>query len=82
MAALLHREIRKSGLTLKGAVNHFLRLGLVAAKQPSGKPFVVRPRALGLPAGLSYDNVGELLEKTESLGKEPGQKSGRSIRIR
>jgi hypothetical protein len=65
VASLLSREIKKSGLTFKGAVNHYLRMGLMAAKQPAGKPFIVKPRSLGLPAGLSYDNVGELLEKIE-----------------
>lgn len=33
--------------------------------KPSRKRFVVHPRPLGLPAGLSYDNVEELLEALE-----------------
>ena len=65
VANLLHREIRRSGSSLKAAVNHYLRLGLMAPKQPNRKSFVVTPRKLGLPSGMSYDNVGELLESLE-----------------
>lgn len=62
---LLTKEMRRSGASFKAAVNHFLRLGLVASKKPSRKPFVVVPRKLGLPPGLSYDNVEQLLETVE-----------------
>ena len=65
IANLLNKEIRRSGVSFKGAVNHYLRLGLMAAKQPVRKKFVVKPRAMGLPPGLSYDNIGELLEAIE-----------------
>jgi hypothetical protein len=65
VANLLNKEIRRSGTSLKAAVNHFLRLGLMASKQENRKPFVVTPRKLGLPPGLSYDNVEELLEAIE-----------------
>jgi len=37
----------------------------MAAKQPVQKKFVVKPRAMGLPPGLSYDNIGELLNAIE-----------------
>ena len=37
----------------------------MAAKQPARKKFVVKPLAMGLPPGLSYDNVGELIEALE-----------------
>jgi len=46
-------------------VNHFLRLGLTAAKHPPGKPFTVTPHKMGLPQGLSYDNVAELMDSLE-----------------
>lgn len=60
------REVRKNGKSFKEAVNHYLRLGLSAPPQPkSAKPFVVRARPLGLPPGLSYDNVEELIEQLE-----------------
>jgi hypothetical protein len=65
IANLLNKEIRRSGVSFKEAVNHYLRLGLMAAKQPVRKKFVVKPRAMGLPPGLSYDNIGELLEAIE-----------------
>lgn len=65
IAHMLTREIRRSGVSFKEGVNQYLRLGLLAAKQPSGKPLTVTPRALGLPLGLSYDNVEELLESIE-----------------
>jgi hypothetical protein len=37
----------------------------MAAKQPVRKKFVVKPSAMGLPPGLSYDNIGELLDAIE-----------------
>lgn len=65
IATLLKQEMRRSGISFKEAVNHYLRLGLMAAKQPAGKKFVVKPLAMGLPPGLSYDNVEELIEVLE-----------------
>ncbi len=65
VARLLQKESRRSGASFKEVVNHFLRLGLMAGKRPSTKPFLVTPRKLGLPPGLSYDNVEELLEAVE-----------------
>jgi len=65
VAKQLRREIRRSGASLKAAVNHFLRLGLMAAGKPQRKQFVVHPRPLGLPKGMNYDNVEELIEALE-----------------
>lgn len=65
VAKLLRSEMRRTGSSLKAAVNHFLRLGLMTSGKPSRKRFVVHHRPLGLPAGLSYDNVEELLEALE-----------------
>jgi hypothetical protein len=62
VASLLNKEARKSGESFKQAVNRFLRLGLVAAKRPSRKPFVVKPINLGLP---HFEKVEELLEHLE-----------------
>ena len=36
-------------------------------KKSPHKPFVVKPRAMGLPPGMSYDNIGELLEWLDRL---------------
>jgi hypothetical protein len=62
IAALLKKEVRKSGQPFKQIVNRFLRLGLTAPKQPLRKPFKVKPWNLHPPAGLSFDNVHELLD--------------------
>ena len=65
VSSLLQKEIRKSGSSFKEAVNHYIRLGLMASKQKPPKRFVVKPMDLGLPPGLSYDNVAELLDAIE-----------------
>ena len=65
VASLLRQEMRRSGSSLKGAVNHLLRLGLMSAGKQRNKPFVVTPRKPGLPPGLSYDSVADLLENLE-----------------
>ncbi len=65
VARLLNKETKRAGLSFKEAVNHYLRLGLMAAKAPARKPFKVVPLDLGLPPGLNYDNIGELLETLE-----------------
>jgi hypothetical protein len=65
VARLLDKESRRSGSSFKEVVNHFLRLGLMASKRPAREPFVVAPRKLGLPSGLTYDNVEQLLETLE-----------------
>ena len=65
VARLLDKESRRSGTPFKQVVNHFLRLGLMASKQPHSKPFVVAPRNLGLPPSLNYDNVAQLLDELE-----------------
>jgi hypothetical protein len=62
VAALLKREVRKSGEPFKQLVNRYLRLGLTARKQPPRQPFKVTPINLGLPP---YTKVEEMLEKLE-----------------
>ena len=66
VAKSLKREMRRSGTSsLKVAVNHFLRLGLMFSGKRERKPFVVHPRPMGLPAGLNYDSVEDLIEALE-----------------
>lgn len=66
LAALLEREAKKSGMTFEDAVNHFLRQGMKQPPQKTAlKPFVVKSKPLGLPPGLSYDCIGQLLEDLE-----------------
>jgi hypothetical protein len=61
VAALLNKEVRKTGEPFKQVVNRCLRLGLTT-KQPPRKRFKVTPINLGLP---DFDKVEELLEYLE-----------------
>jgi len=64
--AKLQAEMRQSGHSFKGTVNHFLRLGLNSKRPVSHpKPFRVQARDLELPPGFQLDNIGELLEQLE-----------------
>jgi len=65
VAGFLAKEVRRTGVSFKEAVNHYLRLGLMVSRQKN-KPFTVSARPLGLPPGLSYDNIAELLETLEA----------------
>lgn len=66
LAAKLKAEMRRSGKSMKEVVNDFLRRGLNARQQlRSPEPFKVRARKMKLREGLSYENVGELLEQIE-----------------
>lgn len=62
VAALLNREMRKTGEPFKQVLNRIVRLGFVAAKQPPRKPFKVKPFDLGVP---HFEKVQELLEYLE-----------------
>ena len=65
IAVLLKKEMRRSGEPLKQTVNRCLRTALTAAAPVQPKPFKVRARAMGLPQGMSYENIGELLDQIE-----------------
>ena len=65
VASLLAKEVRRSGVSFKAAVNQFLRLGLMRTGQSAARPFLVAARPLGLPPGASYDHIAELLEEIE-----------------
>ncbi len=67
VARLLEKEARRSGASFKEVVNRLLRLGLMASRGPTPKRFIVTPRKMGLPPGLSYDNVEQLLEAIEGV---------------
>jgi hypothetical protein len=62
VAILLNKEVRRSGESFKQVVNRFLRAGLKATKQPTRKPFRVKPFDLDLPP---FEKVEELLEYLE-----------------
>jgi len=62
----LETEMRKSGKSFKETVNETLRVGLLSRqKSIVSKPFKVRPKAMGLKPGYSYDKVWELIEQVE-----------------
>lgn len=66
IAALVEAEMKRSGKPYKTVINDLLRLGLVQKRQRQAqRHFRVKPRAMGLRAGQSYDNVAVLLEELE-----------------
>jgi len=68
VAARLQAEARRSGRPLKVVVNEHLRAALAHRKALKAlPPFRVEPRNMGGgPApGLSYDNVGALVDEIE-----------------
>jgi hypothetical protein len=66
VTAKLKEQVRKSGKPFKEVVNRFLRMGLNTPEHSRPRRrFVVKARPLGLPPGLSYDNIEDLLEQLE-----------------
>jgi len=65
IAKQLEQEMRRSGKPFKQVVNKTLRLGLAAGKQPTRKPFKVKPWNLEPPPGQSFDKVEQLIEFLE-----------------
>ena len=50
----------------KEVINEALRIGLnEILAPPAAKPYKTKPHAMGLRAGLSYDNIAELIAATE-----------------
>jgi hypothetical protein len=71
VAARLQAEARRSGRPFKVVVNEHLRAALSQRKSAKSAPtFRVAPRALGGPQpGLTYDDVGALLDHVEGAGR-------------
>ncbi|MPZ31726.1 MAG: DUF2191 domain-containing protein [Rhodospirillales bacterium] len=67
VAAKLKAEARRTGRPFRDTVNETLRRGLATRRVGSAQlPFKVATRDLGdLRAGLSLDNIGELIEQVE-----------------
>lgn len=66
IAVLIEQERRRSGDSFKSTVNGLLRRGLTAERNPQPrKRFVIKPRKMGLPPGLSYDSIPDLLGAIE-----------------
>ena len=62
----IREEMRKSGKSFKETVNEYLRRGLNARQEMAKlEPFRIQPRMLGCRSGLSYENIGDLLEQLE-----------------
>jgi hypothetical protein len=66
VAAKARKGAARLGKPFKEVINSALRIGLDhILKPPSAKPYQTKARPLGLRQGLSYDNIGELLARTE-----------------
>lgn len=67
VAEAVDRELRRRPKsTYKQVVNDLLRAGLHARREARRLPkFEVRARRMGLRRGLSYDDIGGLLEELE-----------------
>jgi ribbon-helix-helix CopG family protein len=67
VAARLQAEARRTGRPFKSVVNESLRIALAqSAAVRKQKPFKIMPRSMGGPiAGVSYDNIGVLIEELE-----------------
>jgi hypothetical protein len=63
VAVLVKEEMRKTGKSMKETVNSLIKRGITAPTER--KRFVVKPFDGGLPPGLSYDKISELLEAIE-----------------
>jgi integrase len=66
IARLVEQEQRRTGDSFKGTINRLLRFGLMNSREKAAnKPFEITPRPMGLPPGLSYDCIPELLDKLD-----------------
>jgi hypothetical protein len=70
VAARLQAEARRTGRPFRTVVNERLRMALAqGAAVQKRTVFKVEPRTMGGPcAGVSYDNIGALLEEIEGFG--------------
>ena len=68
VASRLETEARRSGRSFKDVVNELLRFALNARKSGVRREFRVKSRDLGLRPGLSYDDVGGLLDELDGPG--------------
>jgi hypothetical protein len=67
VAERLAGEIRRTGKSLKTAVNDALRVGLgLAGKRPRGPRFEVEPHAFGLRPGVDPDRLNQLVDELEA----------------
>jgi hypothetical protein len=66
VAARARKGATKLGQSFKEIINQALRIGLDEVLKPKpAKKYSTKSRPLGLRAGLSYDNIGDLLARAE-----------------
>jgi len=66
VAERLQKEIRRSGKSMKAAVNEALRLGLgLVGKPPRAPRYQVRPHAFGFKPGVDLDRLNQLVDEME-----------------
>ena len=66
IAAKAKRGAAQLGKPLKHVINEALRVGLdEILRPPKAKPYKTHGRPLGLRRGLSYDDIAELIARTE-----------------
>ncbi len=67
LAARARRDAQRLHLSFKETINQALALGLdELEKEKRGKPYKTKPVPMGLREGLNYDNIAELLARSES----------------
>jgi len=66
VAAKAKKGAARLGKPFKEVINAALRVGLDSVlATPKAKPYRTKPHPLGLRAGLSYDNIAELIARGE-----------------
>jgi hypothetical protein len=67
VAARLEREMKRSGLGLKAAVNQALRIGLGMSDKPiEPRPFRVEPHDFGFRPGTDLDRLNQLVDELDA----------------
>jgi hypothetical protein len=70
VAAEIKKGAAETGKSLKEVVNAALRIGLAQVLKPAeARRYRTKGRPMGLRAGLSYDDIGELLARDEGEGR-------------
>lgn len=64
--ALLRQAMQESGETFKTTLNQAIRRGLAdTIPKKNEKPFVVKPKAMGLKPGIDYSKINQLVDELE-----------------
>jgi len=67
VAARLKSDMRRTGKTLKAAVNEALKRGLGLGGRPPRAPrFEVTPHAFGFKAGVDLDRMNQLVDELDA----------------